>query len=93
MNNFRKFLTSCTGCGGSTSKGHARAHNGLCKSCATGVPKEPGDISRHPLLCPTCRERLRTSYQKAHGYHCDACTRDADPAGYIYETTGIMPLI
>lgn len=88
-----KFLTSCTQCRGTTSRAYARSHNGLCKPCVTGVPAEPKDISKHPLLCPTCRERLRTAYQKTHGYHCDSCTRQTDPVGHYYETTGHMPLI
>jgi uncharacterized CHY-type Zn-finger protein len=88
----KQFLTRCR-CGATTSKAYARAHGGLCKACATGEPSEPKDISKHPLLCPTCRERLRTSYQKAHGYHCDACTKEADPAGHYFETTGHFPMM
>lgn len=84
MQNYRQFTTRCA-CGALTSKAYARQHNGKCKSCATG---EPRDISQHPLLCPTCKARLRTPYQKAHHYHCDHCTREADPIGYINELRG-----
>ena len=71
----------------------ARSHGGKCKACFTGEAPKPKDISNHPLLCPTCRERLRTAYQKAHGYHCDSCTKQADPAGHYFETTGHFPMM
>lgn len=84
---FKKYCTPCAECGATTSKSFARTHNGRCKACATSPTGEDGqpDISNHPLLCPTCRERLRTQYQKRHGYHCDACTRAADPEGWARE--------
>jgi len=72
---YQKFCVPCVSCDMLTSKAYARAHEGKCKSCATGVPR---DISNHPLLCPTCREHLRTPYQKAKGYKCDSCLREFD---------------
>ncbi len=81
MNNYKQFTIKCE-CGALTSKSYARANGGKCKACATGQPR---DISNHPLLCPDCREHLLTPYQKAHRYHCDHCTREADPVGYYNE--------
>jgi len=83
---YRRFTVPCVDCGMLTSKPYARAHEGKCKSCATGTER---DISKHPLLCPTCKERLRTPYQKANRYHCDQCTREADPEGYRREVMGM----
>lgn len=80
MMNFNKFLTTCP-CGNKTSKTYARAHEGRCKSCVTGLAPAP----RKDMLCPTCGECELTAYQKAHHYHCDACTREADPEGYRQE--------
>lgn len=78
--NFARFLTSCAQCGGKTSRAYARANSGKCKECVTGK-------LRKGLKCPDCGEYTLTPYQKAHHYHCDACTRAADPAGYIRELT------
>ncbi len=86
---YKTFCTRCTSCSSLTSKSYARANGGKCKACVSGVPKAlpslPRDISNHPLLCPTCQERLRSQYQKDRGYHCDSCTREADPMGYARE--------
>lgn len=87
MSNFKQFCVKCVTCLNTTSKAYARAHNGQCKACATGEPTKSKDISKHPLLCPDCKEHLLTSYQKAHHYHCDSCTRNADPVGYYKELT------
>jgi hypothetical protein len=87
---YKQFTVSCT-CGQVTSRKYAREHGGKCKACVTGVPKaEPKerDISNHPLLCPTCKTNLLSPYQKAHHYHCDSCTREADPMGYYNEVMG-----
>lgn len=86
MSNYKKFCTTCAVCGSTTSKSFARANAGKCKSCVTGVTQ---DISNHPLLCPDCREHLRTPYQKRNGYHCDACMRQTDPVGYANECRGL----
>lgn len=80
--NFARFLTSCTQCGGKTSRTYARANGGKCKECVTGEP-------RKGLVCPDCGEHTLTPYQKAHHYHCDNCTRNADPQGYINEVRGL----
>lgn len=77
----RQFTVACAACGLLTSKAYARTHEGKCKSCVTGQPR---DISKHPLLCPDCREHLRTPYQRDHGYHCDVCTRNVEQTGGIY---------
>lgn len=74
------YLIACVVCGSDTSKAHARAHDGLCKACVTGVPTAG--------LCPDCGQHRLTAYQKRHGYHCDACTRTADPVGYANEVMG-----
>ena len=45
MSKFNMYLTRCA-CGASTSKSYARAHNGMCKGCFTGIPtikKSSGD--------------------------------------------------
>lgn len=82
MSRFQQFCQLCVQCGNATSKSFARAHDGKCKSCVTGVVRER-DISKHPLLCPSCGEHLRTQYQKDHGYKCDSCVREFDRAtGY-----------
>ena len=82
MSRFSVYLTTCVSCGKTTSKKYAREHNGLCKFCATGKCDES-------LLCPDCREHYLTRYQKAHHYHCDWCTRMADPEGYAREVRGL----
>lgn len=76
----RRFLTSCDSCGALTSKKYAREHDGRCKLCATGVGS---------FTCPDCSEKRLTAYQKQHRYHCDACTRMADPTGYASEVGGL----
>ena len=75
------YLTSCAACGNSTSKKYAKEHGGLCKLCATGENKS--------MLCPDCKTHYLTSYQKQHHYHCDYCTREADPEGYRREVMGL----
>jgi hypothetical protein len=85
QSNFHKFCVNCVICGQATSKAYARNNQGKCKSCVTGVER---DISKHPLLCPDCQEHLLTPYQKANRYHCDHCTREADPEGYRREVMG-----
>jgi hypothetical protein len=34
-----KYLTTCTGCGRTTSKKYAATSGGLCKFCKTGTPR------------------------------------------------------
>jgi hypothetical protein len=82
---FSRFLTPCISCGRKTNRTYARAHEGKCKECATGEPRKP----RAYMLCPTCGERELTWYQKTHHYHCDACTRAADPEGWLREVRGL----
>lgn len=41
------------------------------------------------MLCPDCGERELTPYQKANHYHCDVCTREADPVGHYREVMGL----
>ncbi len=45
-------------------------------------------MTMHALECPDCGQPTLTEYQKAHGYHCDNCTREADPIGYYNEVMG-----
>lgn len=78
---YNKFTTRCN-CGGLTSKAYARQHDGKCKSCFTGV------IVDKSFPCPDCDGRI-TAWQKARGYHCDNCTREADPIGYANECRGL----
>lgn len=92
---YKMYCCPCTACGNTTSKAFARKNNGLCKACvesnkAGAMSSFEGkpDISNHPLLCPTCMERLRTPYQKRNGYHCDHCTKETDPEGYRREVMG-----
>lgn len=84
--NFQRFCTHCVACGGTTSKAYARTHDGKCKGCTSSTVLADGsmDLSQHPLKCPDCNG-LRTPYQKKHGYHCDACTRETDPEGWALE--------
>lgn len=83
MSNFKTFCCKCVSCGGTTSKSYARANAGQCKVCVTGVARKINPA----MLCPTCGERELTPYQKAHRYHCDSCTKEADPVGYYQELT------
>jgi hypothetical protein len=80
MSGFSRYLTDCIACGSSTSKKYAREHEGQCKACVTGTPGG--------FPCPDCEEGRISAYQKAHGYHCNACTRQADPVGYTNEVMG-----
>jgi reverse gyrase len=80
--NFKQYCTRCSNCGGNTSKHYARQHDGKCKLCATGIESP----YRGPK-CPDCGGPI-SRYQLAKGYHCDACTRQADPVGYYRETMG-----
>ena len=75
------YLTNCVECSATTSRAHAKTHDGKCKACATGL--EP-----HGLKCPDCGQATLTTYQKRHGYHCDGCTRETDPVGYANEVRG-----
>ena len=79
---YSQYLTACVGCGAKTSKHYARSHDGKCKFCATGVS------SVRAYRCPDCGEMSLSAYQKAHHYHCDSCTRAADPEGYRREVMG-----
>lgn len=76
-----KFCVRCSTCGSTTSRGYARANNGQCKGCATG--------EETLYRCPDCGEKRLTLYQKQHRYHCDSCTREADPQGYYNEVMGL----
>lgn len=78
--NFERFCIRCVDCGATTSKAYARAHNGQCKSCVTGV--------YHGPKCPDCGGPI-SSYKLARGYHCDACTKQADPIGWANEVRGL----
>jgi len=77
---YRSYTTGCATCSELTTRKYAREHEGRCKQCVTGLASGK--------LCPDCRVNRLTSYQVRHHYHCDACTRDADPQGYINEVMG-----
>lgn len=75
-----RFCTSCSQCGGTTSRAYAKAHDGACKFCSTG--------EETLYRCPDCGEKRLSLYQKQHRYHCDVCTRECDPQGYYNEVMG-----
>jgi predicted RNA-binding Zn-ribbon protein involved in translation (DUF1610 family) len=77
------YQVHCVGCNRVTSKKYAREHAGQCKTCVWSWP-----VTRY-FQCPDCGEMNLTAYQKAHRYHCDNCTREADPEGYIREVRGL----
>lgn len=87
MNPYQQYLVRCIGCQSTTSKKFARANNGLCRSCITGQPRVEREVRGY--RCPTCGEARLTAYQKQHHYHCDSCTREADPEGYRREVMGL----
>lgn len=43
MNRFSKFQTACSACGGTTTKKHAREHNGLCAPCFNPSRREAAE--------------------------------------------------
>lgn len=77
---YRCYTIDCVSCSSLTSRKYAREHEGRCKQCVTGIPTGK--------LCPDCGVNRLTAYQAAHRYHCDTCTREADPQGYINEVMG-----
>ncbi len=84
MSAWRQYSVKCVDCGRLTSKTYARTHNGACKACSTGEVS----VVRKADLCPDCGVGRLTAYQKQHRYHCDSCTRQADPIGYHNEVMG-----
>jgi hypothetical protein len=81
---YSQYLVKCTSCGGSTSKAFARKNAGNCKACVTGV-----ETTKRGPRCPDCDTGVLTAYQAQHHYHCDNCTREADPEGYRREVMGL----
>lgn len=77
------YITDCA-CGNKTSKAFARKNDGKCKACVTGV-----ETVRRGHKCPDCETGTLTAYQAQHHYHCDNCTREADPEGYRREVMGL----
>lgn len=49
----------------------------------------PEEIKNHPMCCPDCQMYLLSPWQKKQRYHCDYCTREADPEGYRREVMGL----
>lgn len=78
--NPKTFLTPCA-CGAKTTKKYAREHGGKCKGCANP------DAAYTGPKCPDCGGPISKA-DLAKGYHCQACTREADPAGYAAEVRG-----
>ncbi len=76
------YLTKCALCQRTTSRSYAKAHGGQCKMCATGISGETTG------KCPDCGGPLSV-FAHAHHYHCDSCTRQADPEGYANEVRGM----
>lgn len=79
MTRFQQFCTSCNECGGSTSKSFAKAHDGKCKTCVTGVYSGP--------KCPQCGAPI-SAYKAKHNYVCESCVQVNDPVGYANEVRG-----
>jgi hypothetical protein len=86
---YKKFCQACTACGATTSKAYARLHEGLCKACLASDRTGQSIGQNKSLLCPDCGVNYLTPYQKKHNYHCNACTREADPEGYRREMNGL----
>jgi hypothetical protein len=72
------YLMSCTVCHGTTSKSFARAHDGKCKACFTGVAPTP------KYACGQCGAPI-SKYKHDHHYVCESCFRQNDPMGYALE--------
>ena len=68
---YDKYLENRVSCGARTSKAHARSHNGKCKLCAAGLGPR----------CPDCGGPIN-AWKLRKGYHCSACTRNAEGPGY-----------
>lgn len=83
MTRFQQFCTSCSDCGGSTSKSYARQHDGKCKTCVTGV-EQP---TRGPK-CPQCGAPI-SAYKAANHYVCEGCVQQNDPVGWANEVRGL----
>ena len=49
---------------------------------------EGEDPTTGSFPCPDCATGRISPWQKKHRYHCDACTREADPVGYLNEVMG-----
>jgi hypothetical protein len=50
-------------------------------------PKSTGKY--RGTLCPDCGVNYLSAYQIKRRYHCDACTREADPIGWANEQSGM----
>jgi predicted RNA-binding Zn-ribbon protein involved in translation (DUF1610 family) len=87
MTKAKMYCAPCKACGLLTSKAHARTHDGLCKACVTGTPRD--ERSERSFPCPDCGVGRVSAYQKSRGYHCDACTRETDPEGWRREVMGL----
>ena len=65
---YKTFTTRCVACGRTTSKAHARTHNGVCAACASGVA---------PVV-----ERAASEFKQRHGRCEDApCCGCCGPQG------------
>jgi reverse gyrase len=84
MTRFQQFCTTCSNCGGSTSKAYARQHDGKCKACASGLERS---FEYRGPKCPDCGGPI-SSWKLKQGYHCDECTRATDPIGWANEVRG-----
>ena len=80
-NRYAIYQTSCIDCQRTTTKQYAREHEGKCKSCITGV-------NQKDAKCPDCGGPIK-GWKLRKGYHCDRCTRETDPMGYINEVQGL----
>ena len=79
MGRYNKYLTNCVSCGEATTKHFARSHEAKCKACFSGV--EPKHV------CPDCGGPI-SAWKLRQSYHCESCTRQADPVGYANEVMG-----
>ena len=76
------YLTNCSNCAATTSKAHAKKHDGLCKSCAAGNSESN---RYYAYKCSQCGVTPISRYQHDHDYVCSSCYRENDPVGYSNE--------
>lgn len=79
---YKRFTVACVVCHALTSKTYARAHEGKCKSCATGVAPTP------KYKCKQCGAGI-SKFKHDHHYVCESCYRNNDPEGYRREVMGL----
>lgn len=56
-------------------------HEQALMDAATGITRDGA------YQCPDCGQWTLTAFQRRRGYHCDACTREADPLGWARDVS------